>query len=173
MNKSLPKSLSIRGNSHQNLKEDEFLKNKHWIKYLVYTLLIFGLIYLDSYVLRQRALYQKETFDIGLTYFTISMIIKTGIGFVLGLDYIINENKKEGPWKANLPKIVLMVVPALYFSISYHALYQFYENPIYEILTYPMFIFVKNDTSFIFISQLIVGYLLITSFYKQSKEIES
>jgi hypothetical protein len=66
-----------------------------------------------------------------------------------------------------------MVVPALYFSISYHALYQFYENPIYEILTYPMFIFVKNDTSFIFISQLIVGYLLITSFYKQSKEIES
>jgi len=150
-----------------------FIKNKHWLKYLIYILLIFGLIYLDSYVLRQRVLYQKETFYTGLTYFTISMIIKIGIGFVLGLDYIINENTKEGSWKVNLPKIILMVVPALYFSISYLAMYRFDGNTIYKILTYPMFIFMQNDSSFIFVSQLIVGYLLITSFYKQSKEIES
>jgi len=150
-----------------------FIKNKHWLKYLIYILLIFGLIYLDSYVLRQRVLYQKETFYTGLTYFTISMIIKIGIGFVLGLDYIINENTKEGSWKVNLPKIILMVVPALYFSISYLAMYRFDGSTIYKILTYPMFIFMQNDSSFIFVSQLIVGYLLITSFYKQSKEIES
>jgi hypothetical protein len=101
------------------------------------------------------------------------MIIKMGIGFVLGLDYIINENKKEGPWKVNLPKIILMVIPAFYLSISYLAMYRFDGSTIYKILTYPMFIFMQNDSSFIFVSQLIVGYLLITSFYKQSKEIES
>jgi len=66
-----------------------------------------------------------------------------------------------------------MVVPALYFSISYLAMYRFDGSTIYKILTYPMFIFMQNDSSFIFVSQLIVGYLLITSFYKQSKEIES
>lgn len=149
------------------------MKKKDWIKYLIYILLIFGLLYLDSYVLRQGTIYQKENYDVGFTYLAISMIIKIGIGLILGLEYIINERKKEGFWKINVPKIILMVVPALYFSISYFAMYQFIENPIYEILTYPMFIFVQNDSSFIFVSQLILGYLFITSFYKQSSKIES
>lgn len=149
------------------------MKNKNWIKYLLYTLLFFTLIYLDGYILRQRTMYQKETFEIGFIYLAISMIIKIAIGFALSLDHIVDERKKEGAWKVNLPKIILMVLPALYFSLSYFAMYRFNENPIYKILTSPMFFFVKNDSSFIFVSQLILGYLLATSFYKQTKEIES
>ncbi|MGO1370099.1 hypothetical protein [Senegalia sp. (in: firmicutes)] len=149
------------------------MKNKDWKKYLFYILLIFGLLYLDSYILRQRAIYQKETFDVGLTYIVMSMIVKIGVGTVLGLDYIVGEIKKSGSWKINLSKIFLMVVPTLYFSMSFFAMYRFIENPIYKILTYPMFIFFKNDSSFIIASQLMFGYLFVTSFYKQSKEVKS
>lgn len=149
------------------------MKKKDWVKYLAYILLIFGLLYLDSYILRQRAVYQKETFDVGLTYIVMSMIIKIGVGAVLGLDYIVNEIKKAGSWKINLPKMILMVIPSLYFSMSFFAMYQFVENAIYKKLTYPMFIFFENNSSFIIVSQLMLGYLSITSFYKQSKEIKS
>lgn len=149
------------------------MKKKDWVKYLAYILLIFGLLYLDSYILRQRAVYQKETFDVGLTYIVMSMIIKIGVGAVLGLEYIVNEIKKAGSWKINLPKMILMVIPSLYFSMSFFAMYQFVENPIYKKLTYPMFIFFENNSSFIIVSHLMLGYLSITSFYKQSKEIKS
>lgn len=149
------------------------MKKKNLVKYLAYILLIFGLLYLDSYILRQKAVYQKETFDVGLAYILMSMIIKIGVGAVLGLDYIFSEIKKVGSWKINLPKMILMVIPSLYFSMSFFAMYRFVENPIYKILVYPMFIFFENDSSFIIVSQLMLGYLFITSFYKQSKEIKS
>lgn len=148
------------------------MKNKSWIRYLVYILLVFGLIYLDGYVGKQQAIYLKETFNVSIVYFIISMIIKIGIGSVLGLEYIINEMSKEGTWKVNLPKIILIVVPTLYFSISFPLLY-LYDNLIYMVLTYPMFIFMRNDSVYIYISQLMLGYFLITNFFKQSKDIKN
>lgn len=146
------------------------MKNKSWIKYLIYVLLIFGFICLDAYVEKQQAIYQKETFNISVAYSVIAMIIKIGIGLILGLEHIINEMRKEGTWKVDLPKIILLVIPILYFSISFPFIY-LYDNFICNVLTYPMFIFTQSHSGFIYIFQLILGYFIITSFYKQSKDI--
>lgn len=127
------------------------MKDKSWIKYLIYGLLIFGLIYLNGYVEKQQTIYQKETFNLSVAYYAISMIIKIGIGSILGLEYIINEMRKEGTWKVNLPKVLLIVIPSLYFAISYFAFYGFVENSIYTIITAPMFVFMQNDHSFVYI----------------------
>lgn len=136
------------------------MKSKSLVKYLIYALFILCLIFLDGYIARQQAMYQKETFNSSVAYSVISMVIKMSIGLILGLEYIINENKKEGNWKINLPKLILLVIPFLYFSIAYF----FYDSN--QALTYPMFLFMKNSFGFVYISQLILGFFIITSFYK-------
>lgn len=136
------------------------MKNKIWIKYFIYALFIFCLIFLDGYIARQQALYQKENFNLSITYLIISMFIKISIGLILGFEYIINEYKKEGSWNINLPKLIFLVIPSLYFSTSYF-FYEFNQS-----LAYPIFLFMKNSFGFIYISQLIFGFSIITSFYK-------
>ncbi|OLS03036.1 hypothetical protein [Tissierella creatinophila] len=148
------------------------MKNNNWLKYSGYILLIAALIYLDGYVEKQQYIYQRETFNLSFVYFAISMIIKISIGLLLGLEYIIKEIRKEGNWKINLSKIILMVIPSLYFSMSYLFMYLYNDNLIYRILTYPGFIFIQNGSGFVFVFQLVLGYSLITSFYKQSKGIK-
>lgn len=150
------------------------MKDNKWIKYLGYMLLIIGLIYLDGYVEKQQYIYQSEKFEISFVYWAISMVIKLCIGSILGLEYIINEAKKEGVWKTNLPKMFLMVIPSLYFSMSYLFMYLYNDNLTYRILTYPSFIFMQNGSGFVFVFvfQLVLGYLFITSFYKQDQDIK-
>lgn len=148
------------------------MKNNNWSKYLGYILLIVGLIYLDGYVEKQQYIYQSEKFKMSFVYFAISMAVKVCIGSILGLEYIINEMKKEGVWKTNLTKVFLMVIPALYFSMSYGFMYFYNDNLIYRILTYPGYIFIQNGSGFAFVFQLVLGYLFITSFYKQNQDIK-
>lgn len=149
------------------------MKKNKWLKYLGYILLIVVLIYLDGHVGYKQKNYQEQTFNLSLSYFVISMIIKIGIGLLLGLEHISNEMKKEGSWKINLPKILLMVIPSLYFSMSYFFMYLYNDNLIYGILTYPASLFMRNGSGYIIIFQLLFGYLFITSFYKQNKDIKT
>lgn len=142
------------------------MKSKSWIKYLVYILLFFGLIYLDRYIARQQFIYQSETFDPGVVYFVMSMIIKIFIGVLLGLEYIVDEMKKVGRWKISLSKIILMVVPSLYFSIPlffYLIPNEFWMN----LFMKPALIFSQGDLGFTSTFQILFGYFLMTSFYKE------
>lgn len=148
------------------------MKNKSWFKYLIYILLFIGLIYLDGYVVKQQTIYQSKQFELNFSYFIMSMIIKICIGSFLGLEYIIKEMRREGAWKINFPKLILMVLPSLYFSICYIFIYVYNSNLfIHRILFYPSFIFMKFSSGFIYIFQLMLGYFLVTSFYKQDKDI--
>lgn len=144
------------------------MKSKSWIKYLVYTLLFFGLIYLDRYIARLQSIYQSETFSPGVIYFVMSMIVKIFIGLSLGLEYIGDEMKKVGKWKINLPKIILMVIPSLYFSIPLF-FYLIPNESLINILMKPAFIFAGGDLAFAPVFQILFGYFLITSFYKEKK----
>ena len=146
------------------------MKNRPWVKYLLYLLLILALIYLDTYVVRQQALYQSQTFNIGLVYHVISMTIKIAIGLLLGLEYLTSEIKKEGKWKINLPKMALMVIPCLYFSITLF-LYFIPNEFLMNILMKPAFILFKGEFRFTSIFQILLGYFFITSFYKRTIKI--
>lgn len=146
------------------------MKSKPWFKYLVYLVIILSIIYLDLFVGRQQATYRSQTFNIGLVYSGISMIIRIVIGFILGLEYITNERKKEGEWKINLPRIILIVIPALYFSLT--IFFYFIPNEfLLNILMKPAFILFKGDFKYTSIFQILLGYFYITSFYKQTAEI--
>ena len=144
------------------------MKNKPWLKYLIYLLLIFSFAYLDWYIGKLQTDYQSKTYDIGIIYSVISMIVRIFIGFILGLEYIANESKNEGKWEINLPKFILVVIPSLYFSLLLFL--QLIPNKfLLNILKKPVFMFIIMDLKFTFLFQILLGYFFITSFYKQGK----
>lgn len=91
------------------------MKSKAWLKYSAYILIIFGLIFLECYVnpASEEGYYRQ---NVAPYYYLIPVVINIGIGFLLGLDHFFNERKKSGSWKINLPKIILMGIPSLYFA---------------------------------------------------------
>ncbi|MTI81244.1 MAG: hypothetical protein FH758_10235 [Firmicutes bacterium] len=149
------------------------MKKKGWLKYTIYTVLIIILVLSKEYVATQLKADFNETFRINLYFLTIAMFINVGIGLILGLEHLISEVKKDGTWKINLPKITIMGLPSLYFSLTYFLGFSnnqflqkvFLVDPILSTL-------IKYGTNFILIFQLIFGYVVITSFYKHSGKSE-
>ena len=146
------------------------MKIKTWLKYLFYILLITILIFLKEYVNGLLKADFNQTFRINFYFLAIAMLINVGIGLFLGLEHLISEIKKAGTWKINVPKIVLMGLPSLYFSLINFIGYSNNEF-LRKILVDPIVgLLLKYGTAFTPVFQLILGYVVITSFYKQSEK---
>ena len=141
------------------------MKVKSWLKYLIYISLILVIVFWGQYIFEDMRKTTQSTFNYNPYMQNIIMIIFYGaIGLLLGLDNLIHEMEKEGTWKINIPKIVLMVIPSLYFSLP---IFIYYNNHfIINVLTYPISLLLRNGTGFFAVFQLMLGYSVITSFYK-------
>lgn len=150
------------------------MKKKSWLKYMVYIFLLAGAIFLKDYISRTYQVDVEENFTPYVVSMGVVIIMNMLIGVLLGLENLMEERKKEGSWKINIPKIVLMLIPSLYFSSTYILSFFLYpmDGFIQKILTYPILIFSTNGSGFIELFQLISGYILITSFYKERKTYE-
>jgi Trk-type K+ transport system membrane component len=129
------------------------------------------MVFWGQYVFESIRRNIKETFNVNPYFQNIIMLIfYGGIGFILGLDHLIQEIKKQGEWVINIPKLVFMVIPSLYFSL---AIFIYYVNIpfIRDVLSYPIGILLTGNANFISIFQLILGYSVITSFYKKNEEL--
>ncbi len=137
---------------------------------MAYTVTILILIFLEAYIMNPIIIQERRTFRYNPYHYLIPLVFNAGIGFVLGLEHFINEIRKAGVWKINLPKVIFMVIPSLYFSLSIFM--SFISNQsILKIIFYPInLLIIKGSTSFIVIFQLILGYLIITCFYKEHKK---
>lgn len=142
------------------------MKNNLWLRYGVYIILMVGLIYLNEYIIKQTMMYTRENFRFNYFLVIMTMLIKICIGLLLGIEYLFKELRKNGVWKINYPKVVFMIIPSLYFSLTYLFMDNV-ENPLQRLFTYPLSSFLKNGTNFVSIFQIIIGYFLITSFYKK------
>jgi len=140
------------------------MKVNPWLKYLIYILLIMGLIILHSYIGEQYEKIAKITF----VYFSYRLIflafIYMLVGAMLGAESFFGEIKKAGQWKVNLPKLILVGIPSLYFALFVFLAY----SPIKEIYN-PLFKLniLIGGTGYITVFQVIFGYIVITSFYKR------
>lgn len=93
-----------------------------------------------------------------------SIIIFIVLGLLLGLERLVAEMRKEGKWGINLPKIIFLGIPSLYFSIG---TFIYYYCPIVFVqvtLCYPLRFFLQGN--FISVFQMILGYTICTSFIK-------
>lgn len=145
------------------------MAGKQWLKHFIYLVVVIILVLIRVHFMKLAKAYSNETFLIN--YYFLSMVILTNIllGILLGVEHLISEMKAKGTWKINFPKLILLGVPALYFSIAYVAIYS--QNTLVQyIFSYPLRIFLTYDTSIFYIFQLIFGYVIITSFCKKVRK---
>jgi hypothetical protein len=141
------------------------MKIKSWSKYFIYMCLILIVVFWGQHVFGVYKQNVQKTFNFNPYYPNVLMIVFYGsIGLLLGLEHLICEIKKEGTWIINLPKIVLMTLPSLYFSLS---IFIYYNNITF--LSFPIKVLIEDGTNFINAFQIILGYSIITSFYKVNK----
>lgn len=142
------------------------MKAKSWIKYLIYMCLILIIVFWGQHVFWVYKQDVEKTFNFNpYFHYGLTIIFYAGIGLLLGLEHLLCEMKKEGTWRINLPKIALMGIPALYFSLG---VFIYYSN--ITVLSFPIQVLIKNGTNFINTFQIILGHSIITSFYKINKD---
>ncbi len=92
------------------------------------------------------------------------MIFYCAIGLVLGWEHSIRERRKDGAWRTDWSKLLIMGLPALVFLSPYILVNV--RNPF---MTLYSFIgrTAENYWDMTRIFSLILGYIIITSFYKR------
>jgi hypothetical protein len=142
------------------------MKEKTWLKYLIYILVIGGAIFAQQYVNHRFNKQMNETFHVNFyLMYLVQFLFNMLIGFLLGLECLIKEWKKEGYWKINWAELFIMGVPSLFFSI-YIYLYFFLQITVMQPLFY---LLLEKGSNIIPAFQMILGYIIITSFYKKSE----
>ena len=141
------------------------MKILKWLKYLIYIVVIYFAVVGRGYLVNWYSAYAGQTYNyVNLRLLTI-VLTTALIGALLGLDHLLIHRKRPGKWKVNWPKLILLGVPSLVFSM-----FNFLWSPVLiNILNalMPLFRPAMYDGGFIAIFQLILGYAIITSFYKK------
>lgn len=146
---------------------------KSWIRHFIYLVLLIVLLILSIIVGKLSAHYFSVNLRPNHLYFLLSYIIFICIGFVLGLEHLYKQIKKRGKWHCNLPKLLLIGLPAFYVSLTNFIIFSyidFLNNTIGAPLIY---LFQSSGGGYVSLTQIIFGLTLITGFYRDSKELDT
>lgn len=139
------------------------MKKNNWLQYFLYAVILICYIAFSNKILillnnKTQMTYNPFLFLLGST------LIFIVLGLLLGLERFIVETRKEGKWRINLPKIIFLGIPSLYFSIG---TFIYYYCPIVFVqvtLCYPLRFFFQGN--FISVFQIVLGYTISTSFIR-------
>ncbi len=139
------------------------MKLKSWLKYLIYIALIFFIIALREHVekLLSDSYYRQESTM--FFYLVISLLLGVCIGLLLGLEYLLGELRKKGIWKINFPKLILVGLPSLYFSLT-NICFLSGSQFLRDIIAYPLHYLMRYGLGYVSLFQMVLGYVIITSF---------
>jgi len=144
------------------------VRKNYWLSYFVYAVVLVFYMILSDKILESIVKESQRTFNM-LPYMIWSSIAFVILGVLLGLEKFMLERKKEGKWKVNLPKVLFLGIPSLYFSISmFIALCPI--DFIRQILSYPISVLLKSDMNFEKAFQVVLGFTISTSFVKEKIE---
>lgn len=144
------------------------MKINAWIRYFIYFVLISVIVFVGEKIF----IYMKGNTDFILVNSIVlqnilRVLLFGSIGAVLGVEHLINESRKRGPWRINIPHLIFLVLPSLYFSLAYII---YYSDFVPVILTRPISFLMLSGVGYIVIFQVIFGYLAVTSFYKPQRD---
>lgn len=145
------------------------MKTKLWLKYLIYIVLISFLIFVRSYVGNLFTAYFKREFQYNYFYVVITTLLGVCIGVLLGIEHFIKERRNEGTWNINMPKLILVGLPSLYLSLTNILIYS--KIDFFHTLAYPLLYLLKLGSSYVILFQLILGFVVITSFNKSDMKV--
>ncbi len=146
------------------------MKMKSCLKYFFIITLILLVVYFGNYFFSRNGISNNNLIFFKVNPYILEIVIYVSLGLLLGLEHFIHEMKKSGTLKINITKLVLLGIPSLYFSLYifiYFGVGRFLPN----VLTYPIATLIRNGTKFMNVFQLILGYSIITSFYKKCDDI--
>jgi hypothetical protein len=144
------------------MKEELRLKKNNWGAYFLYAVVFFCYIVLGNKLLISVNKEKQVTYQI-MPLILWSLFIFILLGLLLGLEKLILERQKHGYWKINLPKLIFLGIPALYFSLG---VLIYYSPSIPKVISYPIEFFLQNNLDFFSIFQVILGYVISSSFIK-------
>ena len=129
----------------------------------------FILIALREYVekLISKAYYRFESPSM-ILYIVLSLLLSISIGLLMGLEHMVCERGKEGTWKVNVSKLVIVGLPSLYFSLAYLWIYcdtTFSQS----VFAYPIQYLLRYGFTYVSLFQMILGYVIITIFFKHGE----
>jgi uncharacterized membrane protein YhaH (DUF805 family) len=141
------------------------VRKKYWLLYFIYAVVLVCYMIFSDEILENIIKQSQRTFNM-LPYMIWSSVAFVILGLLLGLEKILLERKKEGKWKVNLPKVLFLGIPSLYFSISmFISLCPI--DFIRQILSYPISVLLKSDMNFVKAFQVVLGFTISTSFVKE------
>ena len=94
----------------------------------------------------------------------LKFIVLAFFGSILGIDNFNQEKRKEGKWKVNILKIVVLCIPSLFIGVFYIFFWEFGG-----IMGWSLYLVSSNLFSFEAMQpmmKILFGFALITSFYK-------
>jgi hypothetical protein len=142
------------------------MKNNHLIVTL-YGVVIFVFLITSQWILSYFRYSLDQYIYSSILYF-ITLISFTFVGFLMGLEHFLEQRKITGKWKFNIYKLSLVVLPL--FITSY---YDFLKS--FDLFAYINFLLLGNiinpfaHTSLQQASSIVLGYIIVTSFYKVKK----
>lgn len=139
------------------------MKNRNWIENFIHALILLFYIMLTNNLLNN--LYEKSqiTYNI-LPYHILYIVIFIIFGFLVGSLSFFHEIKKPGIWKINLFKLIFLGIPTAYFVLC---LLITYFNINWLSFITNMYLVVSVSSNMCSVICLLLGYTLITSFYKK------
>lgn len=141
------------------------MRKKTLLKYCIFILLFTLILFIKEYTIEKLDYMYMRAFGTAFSYIcliTILFVLNIIIGLLFGLDRLTAERKKSGKWKIDIPRIIILGLPSLFFSLSYYI----------ALLNIEIFTLILYGTDYIPIFQILLGYVLITCLYKDSSELE-
>ena len=136
-----------------------------YIRYILYFAVILFLLVIGG---KMTANYYNDLVDFNELSFIrqtlINLLSYGGVGIVLGMESLIKENRKDGKWRFNYKKMIVIGIPALVLSLPM----------IWGIIIIICLNGKVNDNvmtiyNFMTIFNVIFGYILITSIYREEE----
>ena len=135
------------------------MKNKLWLKYLLYIIFIFILLALDRYSQFKATTHAVTSYN--FVALLVTTFVNAAIGALLALEPLSTEAKKVGRWKFNWTRAIILLVPSLYIIICYYSLYfgKIIFRPIYYLYKIDS---LKTGVDVMTVFRLLFGYWFTT-----------
>ena len=141
---------------------------KSIIGYLFY-LILFGVV-ISVGLKYQSTLFKQSSMNYDLSdFYTFQTLFPLIIGVLLAIPYHIKNLQKQGVWKFNWAKFIVLGIPTLYFALIPYLFLNQLISINFPFLKQIMGGYFGNSTStLIAIIGIAAGYFVFTSFEKKS-----
>ncbi|MCB8815906.1 hypothetical protein [Desulfosporosinus shakirovi] len=132
------------------------MKTSKILTYLMYLIVLFGTLAVSTWATNMLKIWVGRTYR-PIPGFIGTSLIFVFIGILIGLEHFVIQYRSQGKWSVNIARLIILGIPSAIFAFYIPLAFTF-------VIPIPSFIY--NGNLFSTVSALILGYSIVTSFYK-------